>query len=739
MAPEQSPSHDPVVDFLRRWGPTVLVAIYHDSRKRKPIEAHRYEPGGEEAAWEWVRGWNEKQYGLYFHVNPTRAGFCGKAKKEDVSQVLRLHVDIDPRVGEDLAAEQERILGALREFVPLPSLIISSGRGYAGYWNLKEPVDADTAERCNRGLELALGGDSCWNVDRVMRTPGTINWPNEKKAGQGAVPREAMVVEWSVGLEYDVAAFPQADVPRVGSVAGGIGAAPVAAPAAPVLDVLGDPRLENLAGWAKVIIVHGRDPDCDDPKKARWSRSEWQWAASNEMARAKIDPAVHLAILLDPGFGISETILAHGGEKYARRQIARAQEAAASFVTNEEGNIIPHIYANIRLGLLKLGARFSYDEFADRYLIEGVDGTGPIVDDACIVRLHRIVQDAFHFTPKKIQFADAVEDLCREGAFHPVREYLAGLKWDGVGRIDTWLRDYAGVEDTPYSRAVGRIFLIAAVRRVRQPGCRFGKMLILEGGQGKGKSTLLRTLMPVPSWFSDEVPLSGITRELVEGTRGKWLLEEAELSTFGTAAVERLKAAITRQTDRARAAYARRALDIPRQFVLAGSTNEERYLEDRTGNIRFWSVRTSGWLRTEELVGVRDALWAEAGAREAAGESIDLEQELWDAAAAEQEKRMTLDPWEESLAEVLPADGGRILPEDLFIFVGLDAVKDRDKRAALRLGRIMRRLGWRYTALNFDGVVRRCWERPGMLRQLVAEVRADGRIRALVPKTEGAF
>ena len=431
--------------------------------------------------------------------------------------------------------------------------------------------------------------------------------------------------------------------------------------------------------------------------------------------------------------------------------VARARENAApdgrTWVQSEEGKIIPSSYANVSLALDLLEVRLSYDEFADKYLVSGVEGFGPQLDDAATVRLHIMVQDRFGFMTPWPQFCKAVEDKCLAKKFHPVRAYLDGLKWDGVPRVDDWLSYYCGAKydgDNPeaaekymaYVSAVGSIFLIAAVRRVRQPGCQYGRMLILEGKQGRGKSSLLRALCHLPEWFTDQVPLWGNSREMVEATRGKLLIECAELAGMSKSEIGHLKANLTRQEERCRISYARRTVDVSRQFVIVGSTNDDRYLEDSTGNIRFQPVLTHGELKVEEMKTGRDQLWAEAAVREARGESIELAEGIWDAATEQQEARETIDPWEEKLSEDLPAAGARVLSEDLYIFLGLDVLKDRDKRAGLRLGRIMRRLGWEYVNLKSNKVQRKCWAKgaagKGSLVTLVADVRADGKVRSLV-------
>ena len=441
----------------------------------------------------------------------------------------------------------------------------------------------------------------------------------------------------------------------------------------------------------------------------------------------------------DVAYVMAERAGARGmAEWIVARERAVKSEDERTFVQTEEGKVVPSNYENVSLALDRLGVRLSYNEFADRYIVDGVEGIGPQLDDGATTRLHIMIQKAFGFLTPWPQFCKAVEDKCMMKRFHPVKAYLDRVQplWDGVSRVNDWLSHYCGCENSAYTKAVGSIFLIAAVRRVRDPGCQFGKMLILEGKQGKGKSSLLRALCECADWFSDQVPLGSTAREMVEATLGKWIIEEAELAGMSRGEIGHLKANLTRQAERCRAAYARRTVDVSRQFVLVGSTNEDRYLEDLTGNIRFWPVLTHGALRVAEMASGRDMLWAEAAVREAAGESIELAEGLWDPAREQQVERETIDPWEEKLSEDLPAAGARVLSEDLYIFLGLDVLKDRDKRAGLRLGRIMRRLGWKYVNLKSNKVQRKCWAKgaagKGSLVTLVADVRADGKVRSLV-------
>jgi predicted P-loop ATPase len=169
----------------------------------------------------------------------------------------------------------------------------------------------------------------------------------------------------------------------------------------------------------------------------------------------------------------------------------------------------------------------------------------------------------FRFKPAKDLLRTALSDAARVNSFHPVRDYLAGLQWDGVKRIDTWLSEYGGAEDTEYTRAVGALMLIAAVRRVRIPGCKFDEMVVLENEQqGTNKSSTLATLAVRDDWFSDDLPLYIRGKEIVESLRGRWIIEAAELSGMRRADIEHLKAFLSRQTDRARMVYDRIVTEV---------------------------------------------------------------------------------------------------------------------------------------------------------------------------------
>ena len=197
-------------------------------------------------------------------------------------------------------------------------------------------------------------------------------------------------------------------------------------------------------------------------------------------------------------------------------------------------------------------------------------------------------------------------------AMHPVRDYLTALVWDGISRLDSWLITYLDAEDTPLIRAIGSRWMISAVARIMQPGAKVDHMLILEGPQGGKKSSALKTLAGA-EWFTDELAEIG-SKDAAQQMRGIWIIEIAELDAISRAEVSRIKAFLTRTTDRYRPPYERYVVEVPRQCVFAGSVNPETYLRDETGNRRFWPVRC-GSIDIDALRHDRDQLWAEAVAR----------------------------------------------------------------------------------------------------------------------------
>lgn len=241
----------------------------------------------------------------------------------------------------------------------------------------------------------------------------------------------------------------------------------------------------------------------------------------------------------------------------------------------------------------------------------------------------------------------AVQTAARDRPFHPVRAYLRGLCWDGVERLDRWLTAYLGAAETEYSRAVGSRWLISAVARIFRPGAKADCCLILEGPQGIRKSTALRTL--AGEHFTDELADLG-SKDAAMQTRGVWIIELSELDSLSHSEVARIKAFMSRTTDRFRPPYGMRLVESPRQCVFAGTVNHSTYLRDETGGRRFWPV-ACGRIDVDALVRDRDQLWAEAKVRFEAGSVWWLDTaELIQLASDQQVDRYEGDPWEEVIA-----------------------------------------------------------------------------------------
>ena len=263
---------------------------------------------------------------------------------------------------------------------------------------------------------------------------------------------------------------------------------------------------------------------------------------------------------------------------------------------------------------------------------------------------------AFPEAAKGIVF-DGIDAVSELNAFHPIREYLAGLPaWDSVPRIANWLFDYCGCNnDDPevvaYISEIGRCWLISAIARVMRPGCKADGVLILEGKQGARKSTALRVLAS-DDWFGDSLPsMSG--KDASDYLRGKWIIEMAELSNINKSEVEIVKAFISREEERFRPAYGRNEIRYARQCVFAGTTNKGDYLRDETGNRRFWPVKVGDECDTDGLVRDRDQIWAEAFAAYQTGAPWWLTGKAAETAANEQGARVSQDAWEGDIMQYL--------------------------------------------------------------------------------------
>lgn len=200
----------------------------------------------------------------------------------------------------------------------------------------------------------------------------------------------------------------------------------------------------------------------------------------------------------------------------------------------------------------------------------------------------------------------------RLNTFHPIRDYLLKRKWDGKPRVDTFLSRYLGCPDTPYHREIAALMLIASVARVMEPGHKFDYALILQGPQGTRKSTFIKTIYS-PDWFGELHCDLGDKQAVAEEIAGKWGIELPELGSLNKTGHNEAKAFMRRQHDDVRMSYDRRVSEFPRQCVCWGSTNDDVFLKDPTGNRSYWPVKVRVLeIDTDALLAERDQLWAEA-------------------------------------------------------------------------------------------------------------------------------
>jgi hypothetical protein len=303
---------------------------------------------------------------------------------------------------------------------------------------------------------------------------------------------------------------------------------------------------------------------------------------------------------------------------------------------------------------------------------------------------------------------DALAVIAHENAYHPVRDYLNGLKWDGIQRVGKLFQHYfnASMPDDPaeYDRHVAYLehtstgFMIGAVARAQDPGCKVDHIPVVVGRkQGMLKSTAIRALCHDPNWFSDDISTDLIDRDTKESLSGKWIIELAEIPHIRRE-TEKMKAFFSRREDRYRSAYGRVNQDHPRQNVFIGTSNDLEFV-DVTGNRRFWPFTSAGEIAVAALERDRDQLWAEAMALYRDGTHWWLSSTIERLANEQQDAFVEADVWEELIAEwLIKRNHAPFTMADLFAketgitpYRELAATQRADE---MRAGRCLIKLGW---------------------------------------------
>lgn len=334
-----------------------------------------------------------------------------------------------------------------------------------------------------------------------------------------------------------------------------------------------------------------------------------------------------------------------------------------------------------------------------------------LFEDDDILETKSWLERTYAIRPGTQDVHDAMAVVAKRQAFNPLRDYLNGLdsdareSGDDTPTIDTWLIDLLGAPDTPYVRAVSAKWMIAAVARAYEPGCKVDTVLILEGEQGMKKSRMFEQLCPNLRWFIDGLSEFG-TKAQAEEIQGKWIVELAELKGFGRD-IEQVKAFVTRRQETYRPAYGRTTVVRGRTCIFGGTVNlgANGYLRDETGNRRFWPVRCTR-AASEMTPELRDRLWAEARDRYRDGEKWWLEEQALIVSAAEEAaERLQIDPWQENIERHLIGEMETSV-NDVLDKLKIETAK-RGSAESQRVGRILQAVGWKRFRANRSGI--RVW------------------------------
>lgn len=397
--------------------------------------------------------------------------------------------------------------------------------------------------------------------------------------------------------------------------------------------------------------------------------------------------------------------------EHSAKALVRVGGRGPLLETGYQGAILRNVGNAVRC-LVAMDLSLARDVFADRSMMLGAgyeevrarfpSVTRHVDDDALHALLWMIREGATQDLPGVEFSIDAiyrgVKTLALNQSFNPVVTWLRGLEWDGAPRLDQWLSTHCGAQDGPLIRAAGKILLLGAVARAMQPGIKFDLMVVLEGAQGAGKSSLVALLGG--EYTLEGLPTSELRdKDVVTAMLGKWFVELDELDVARKADAQSLKSFLSRTIDRIRKPYDKVTRDFPRRCVFVGTTNDSSYLKDSTGNRRFLPAKV-GRIDLAAVARVRDQLFAEAVATWLADPTpgaLVLPEKLWSDAADAAEERRMVDPWEESIEEFVRTDERTILKgtEILEEAVHKPAAQHRPDDLR-RVKAAMARLGWEY-------------------------------------------
>ena len=400
------------------------------------------------------------------------------------------------------------------------------------------------------------------------------------------------------------------------------------------------------------------------------------------------------------------------GERQRAEQIDEVRAKLAhpkdAWTTNERGDRVwlkapKQTASNVR-DVLRLDpafrSRLRLNDFAGT-----IEWDGRLMEDADATDVRLALADLYALQASVTLTHEMMVFVARMLRYHPVRDWLEGLRWDGTPRMSRLLSHYAGCADNPLHATLSRRFMISCVARIMQPGAKVDTVLILAGPQGYGKSTFFRALAGA-EWFRDSA-IDLRNKDAYMALRGAWLYEMAELAAMRPRDAETVKAFLSAQVDHYRPPYGRNQVEQARQCVFVGTTNEPSFLSDPTGARRFWPATVETMPRTAEVERDRVQLWAEAVEAYKANERWWLElNESIDLGDAHEQYQHE-DPWQPKIARWLDdptnSRGGFTLEAVLNTAIRKDDDK-QTKGDEMRLGGLLTGMGYRRKRIQEGGL-----------------------------------
>lgn len=665
----------------------------------------------------------------------------GRANEENLANGVALSVEIDKG---DTSSQQLR----LEHLLGPATVVVASGGTWTDpvtgecfnklhlHWRLSEPtrtpVEHLKLKAARRAATLLVGADgTAVPAVHPLRWPGS--WHRKDK------PRLAMIAggDDAAQIHLDAALELLDDaVEAAGLLAAGLAPTTSSPPAAPIarlrsaLRAIGNADL-GWDEWIKVGLCLFRATGGSAEGLALWSAwsakapkhvdgdcdERWAHFATSPPTRGGAGTIIYLAKRAGWNSAQNDNRFAtsaqdnNPGHKHDGDELRGPAPAGNAWMADlgrsQSGVIHGNVSnANIIAGHdAALKGLIVLDEFAQTIVLmrpppivrpgaEAMPGPYPRpLDDADVSLVQGYLQATYHMKISLPTTQQAVVVAAKDQRSHPVRDYLHGLVWDGVERIDTWLHIAFGAPDDLLTRTIGAHVLTAAVRRIFQPGVKFDTVLVLEGDQGIGKSRSCEALFG-SHWYTDDLPHDLASKDAKQAMSGKWGVELAELSALTRSPSQVAKSFFSRRTDYFRPPYGKIYVERPRQCVFIGTTNDDDYLNDPTGARRYWPIRCH---KTEAawIAEVRDQLWAEAVLREGEGGPIWLETEdLNRQATIEQAERNSEDVWTLQVEHWLSTQYRIVRVSEILVGIGIPNAQ-QDKRAEIRVTRILKALKWR--------------------------------------------